>query len=89
MEKERCNLFLLPESRSGYDKLSVNGRRFSGTGLLGETFTAWTDLTWRSDESVVERGWQFCLISLTCAMDVEKIFASRFFAKTGHGNGRV
>jgi len=55
------------ETEKGYDKLSVNGRRYSGTSLLGETFTAWTDLTWRSDESVVERGWQFCLIHLTCA----------------------
>jgi len=64
-----------PESSSGYDKLSVNGRRYSGTSLLGETFTAWTDLTWRSDESVVERGWQFCLIHLTCAMDGLKTFA--------------
>ena len=55
------------ETEKGYDKLTINGRVFSGTRLLGETFTVWTDIIWRSDESVVERGWQLCLMSLTCA----------------------
>ena len=49
------------------DKLTVNGKQFSGTSLLGDSFNAWTNITWRSDESVVERGWQFCLVTLTCA----------------------
>ena len=55
------------ETEKGYDKLTVNGKQFSGTSLLGDSFNAWTNITWRSDESVVERGWQFCLVTLTCA----------------------
>ena len=55
------------ETEKGYDKLTVNGKQFSGTSLLGDRFNAWTDIIWRSDESVVEKGWQFCLVTLSCA----------------------
>lgn len=55
------------ETEKGYDKLTVNRQQFSGTSLVGDSFNAWTNITWRSDESVVERGWQLCLVTLTCA----------------------
>ena len=34
-----------------YDQLTVNGIRYSGRGLRGESFVLWSSITWTSDES--------------------------------------
>ena len=43
------------------DFLTLHGIPFSGSGPSKKTFTLWTNITWRSDASVAERGWKICL----------------------------
>lgn len=67
---ESCNLSLPKPSvitvvdfvtEPQMDFLTINTVPFSGTGPYKKTFTLWTNITWRSDASVGDRGWKLCL----------------------------
>lgn len=68
---ERCEFSLPPNSvvtivdfatELNYDRLSINGRDYSGPGhaIVGKPFLV-ESLSWRTDESRSDRGWQLCL----------------------------
>ena len=43
------------------DFLTIHRVPYSGTGPSKTTFALWTNISWRSDASVAERGWKICL----------------------------
>ena len=46
-----------------FDQLQVNGHMYSGqsNSIVGESFVVWSNITWASDASMVDQGWQLCL----------------------------
>lgn len=69
-DRQSCNLSLPKPSvvtildfltEPDMDFLTLHGIPFSGLGPGKKTFTLWTNISWRSDPSVAERGWKICL----------------------------
>eukprot|EP00435_Cladocopium_sp_Y103_P039720 s1073_g10.t1 len=74
-ENETCVASLPPftaltveefDTEKFYDQLTVNGIRYSGEGLQGESFVLWSNITWNSDESNdwssgIGGYWKLCL----------------------------
>ena len=69
-DRQSCNLSLPKPSvvtildfltEPDMDFLTLHGVPFSGLGPGKKTFTLWTNISWRSDPSVAERGWKICL----------------------------
>lgn len=51
------------------DFLTIHGVPYSGTGPSKKTFALWTNISWRSDASVAERGWKICLAAAPFCSD--------------------
>ena len=48
-------------TEDSFDALQVNGHVYSGRVLAGESLVVWSNITWSSDSSVVDLGWQLCV----------------------------
>ena len=57
------------DTERGYDAITVNGMTFSGTSIEGKSLVLWTNISWVSDDSEAQSGWEFCLEPLPSCSD--------------------